>query len=85
MSVDTQKPSTPATSDRVQIASGAPIQKVTYGAIAGAITTILVWGLSLLKVDVPVPVAQAFTVVVTALVAYFTPLRKSEIVVPATA
>lgn len=85
MSVDTQKTTTPTTGDRVQIASAAPIQKVTYGAIAGAITTVVVWGLSLFKINVPVEVAGALTLIVTVLVAYLTPLKRSEIVVlPAT-
>lgn len=82
MSVETQKTTTPATGVRVQIASGVPIQKVTYGAIAGAVTTVVVWGLSLFQINVPVEVAGALTVIVTVLVAYLTPLKRSEIVMP---
>lgn len=81
MTVD-QKAADTATSDKVQLSSNFPIRKVTYGLIAGALTTIIVWLLSTYaKISIPTEVAAAVTTVLTVLVAYLTPLKKNEIVV----
>lgn len=47
-----------------------PTRKVGAGALAGAVTVILVWAIGLAGVDVPVAVAQAITVVLTFITAY---------------
>ena len=47
--------------------------KVSVGAVAGAISVLVVWGASLAGVDVPPEAAAAFTVVVTATIGLFTP------------
>jgi hypothetical protein len=52
-------------------------QKVAGGAIAGAATVIIMWGVGLLtahyQVQVPPEVASAFTTLVSSTVAYFIP------------
>jgi len=53
-----------------QQSSAAPIRKVWVGAIAGAATTIVVWVLSLAKVDVPAVVASAITTILTFVISY---------------
>ena len=45
-------------------------------AVAGAVTTIIVWGIGLADVQVPVPVQGAFTTIVSMLGAYIVPNRE---------
>jgi hypothetical protein len=52
--------------------SPIPVQKVTIGALAGAITTLAV-GLLRPYVDVPADVAGALTIVLTFIASYVTP------------
>lgn len=47
--------------------------KVSIGATAGAFSVLAVWGASLAGLEIPPEIASAFTVVVTALLAYITP------------
>lgn len=56
-----------------QQSSAAPIRKVTVGLLTGAVTTIIVWVLSLAKVEVPAIVASAITAVLTFVVSYIVP------------
>lgn len=48
-----------------------PTAKVISGGVAGALTTVAVWGASLVGLDVPGYVAAAVTVIITAAAAYF--------------
>jgi putative flippase GtrA len=50
-----------------------PTTKVTAGALAGALSIILVWTASSVGLEVPAEVAAAWTVILTALVQYVTP------------
>lgn len=61
--------------------SAVPNRKVVAGALAGAATTILVWGVSLAGVSVPPEVAAAFATILGALVAYFVPERLAGLLV----
>lgn len=61
-----------------QQSSAAPIRKVWIGALTGAITTIVVWVLSLAKVDVPPLVGSAITTVLTFVVSYLVPPADSD-------
>lgn len=47
--------------------------KVGFGAVAGALTSVLVWIVGLLGLDVPGEIAGAITVIITAVVGYFVP------------
>lgn len=47
--------------------------KVTAAVLAGAITTIIVWVLSLLGVDMPVVVQGAITTLLSGVAGYMTP------------
>ncbi len=47
-----------------------PTTKVTVGALAGAVTIILVWAVSLAGLDIPAGVASAITVLVTFAASY---------------
>ena len=56
------------------------LNKVVASALAGAITVIVVWLLNkYATADVPPEVAQSFTVIVTALIAYVVPLAPGEV------
>ena len=65
------------------ISSWLPIDKVTNGVIAGALMIVVSW---LLKeyagVEMPAEVQQALGLLIAGLVAYFTPLKESEITTP---
>ncbi|MDN3355063.1 hypothetical protein [Actinomadura sp. DC4] len=50
-----------------------PEKKVTAAALAGAISTILVWVLHLAGVDMPAGVASAITTVLAAVAGYMAP------------
>lgn len=47
--------------------------KVGIGAAAGALTSVLVWIVSLLGLDIPGETAAAITVLITAIVGYLVP------------
>ncbi len=47
--------------------------KVATGALAGAVSVILVWIITKFGIDVPPEIASAFTTVVSALSSYFAP------------
>jgi hypothetical protein len=47
--------------------------KVSIGATAGALSVLVVWGATFAGLEIPPEIASAFTVVVTALLAYITP------------
>ncbi len=47
--------------------------KVAVGALAGAISVILVWIITKCGIEVPPEIASAFTTVISALASYFTP------------
>jgi putative flippase GtrA len=51
-------------------ASAAPTSKVVTGGVAGAVTVLVVWGCSLAGLDVPAPVAAAFTTLVSFAASY---------------
>lgn len=65
---------------KYRVSSPAPILKVTSGALSGALVIVLAW---LLKqyagVDLPDEVQSALVVLISALVAYFVPIRSGEI------
>lgn len=48
----------------------APTTKVTAGAIAGAITVVLVWLVGMAGLEVPAEVASAVTVIISFLTSY---------------
>lgn len=50
-----------------------PTRKVGAGAIAGALSIIIVWFLGMAGVTVPPEVASAFTVLLTFAVSWFVP------------
>jgi len=53
--------------------------KVAAGAVAGALTTILVWAVTAFtSVDLTPEVASAITVLFTLVVSYFTPAAAAE-------
>lgn len=47
--------------------------KIVAGGLAGAVTVVLVWCLSLVGVDMPVEVASAITLIISVLAAYIRP------------
>jgi hypothetical protein len=53
--------------------SPLPTRKVGSGALAGAVSVILVWILSLFGVDMPAEVASAITLVLMFATSYFVP------------
>ena len=54
--------------------SATPAQKVTAGAVAGAVTTIVIWVLkAYAHIEVPGEIAAAITTVLTFVVAYVVP------------
>ncbi|WP_420433005.1 hypothetical protein [Hyphobacterium sp.] len=56
----------------VNQSTAAPSRKVTAAMIAGAIATVLAWGISAIAgVDVPPGVESAFAVILTAGAAYW--------------
>ena len=62
--------------------SAKPVQKVTAGLLAGAITTILVYAISMLaQVEIPPTVAAAITTLITFLISYMVPPGPDEQVV----
>lgn len=55
-------------------ATAVPTRKVAIGALAGGITIIVVWVAKQFgAVDIPNEVAQAFTLIVGTVTAYFVP------------
>lgn len=48
-----------------------PVAKVTAGALAGAVTVILVWVAGLAGVEIPPEVASAITTVLSFIAGYF--------------
>lgn len=57
-----------------------PTRKVSVGAVAGAITILAVWVFRAWKpnVEVPLEVAQGFTVILTAVVSFIVPDGSEE-------
>lgn len=47
--------------------------KVSIGATAGSLSVLVVWGASLAGLEIPPEIASAFTVVITAVLAYIAP------------
>ncbi len=47
--------------------------KVATGALAGSVTIVIVWILSQFHINVDVPVAQAFTVIISTASSFFAP------------
>jgi hypothetical protein len=59
-----------------------PTQKVAYGALAGAVSTIVIWLLkTYAHIEIPGEVAAALTTVLTFLVSYVVPPGESDQVV----
>lgn len=52
--------------------------KVAAGSLAGALTIILVWGLSFAKVQIPPEVASAITVLISSFTGYLTPAGSDQ-------
>lgn len=50
-----------------------PTNKVTAGALAGALTAVIMWGLSTKGIVAPPGIESAITVIVTFVVSYFVP------------
>lgn len=66
-----------------QLSSIYPSQKVTAGAIAGALSIILVWAMGqFFNVHVPAEVASAFTPVMSFLVSYVVPPNAGDLKKP---
>lgn len=59
------------------MSSAAPVRKVAVGAAAGALTTVLVWVVSLTGLEVPDVVAAAVTTLVIFAASYLTPAASS--------
>ena len=56
--------------------SNFPNRKVSYSALAGALSAILVWVLkTYAKQEIPGEIASALTTILTAVVAYLVPLK----------
>lgn len=55
-----------------------PVRKVGAGALAGALTIILVWAVGLAGTDIPAAVASAITVIITFIVSYFVPAESVD-------
>lgn len=53
-----------------------PVRKLEAASIAGALAVVLTWMVGLTGVDMPEEVASALTVLMMALVAYFTQERQ---------
>jgi hypothetical protein len=53
--------------------------KVTAGVLAAAVTTLIVWILSLLGVDMPVVVQGAITTLLSGVAGYMTPASNSPV------
>lgn len=51
---------------------------LNYGALAGALSIVVVWVLGMFKVPVPPEVASAFTVILTVVVAALVPAKKPD-------
>lgn len=65
----------------MKVATNRPIQKVSAGAVAGALVAILAWGLRRFAgVDVPDEVTSAAVVLISFAAAYLTPIADGEIV-----
>jgi hypothetical protein len=63
----------------VQSNSAKPVPKVAAGLLAGAITTILIYLISMVaQVVVPPTVAAAMTTLITFLISYMVPCGKDE-------
>ena len=62
-------------------ASAFPTRKVMAGGLAGALTIILVGILDRFQIEVTTAEAQSLTVVITALVSYFTPPSDTDVIV----
>jgi hypothetical protein len=64
-----------------QQTSSLPTQKVATGALAGAVSVILVWALrQFAGLELPAEVASACTMVLSFAVSYFTPPSDRDIV-----
>jgi hypothetical protein len=62
--------------------SAFPVRKVAAGGVAGALTTIIVWILSVaFKIDIPPEIAAAITVVLSFAAGYFIPPAANDVVV----
>ncbi len=61
-----------------QMASAKPARKVWVALLPGAVTTIVVWGLSLGKIIVPGAVAVAISTVLSFVVSYLVPPADSD-------
>lgn len=55
-----------------------PNKKVAAGGLAGGLSTLLVWGLGEMGVEVPAEVAAAIATLVAFGVAYMVPEKKKE-------
>jgi hypothetical protein len=62
--------------------TAAPSQKVFAGMLAGALSAVIVWALGAVwKVAVPPEIAQAFTVILTLIVSWYTPPSDDEVII----
>jgi hypothetical protein len=62
--------------------TAAPIRKVTFGVVAGAIVTIIIWAIKALGYQEPSPeVAAALTTLISFVISYMTPHAPNETVV----
>jgi hypothetical protein len=62
--------------------TAAPSQKVFAGMLAGAMSAIIVWALGAVwKVEVPPEIAQAFTIIFTLIVSWYTPPSDDEVII----
>lgn len=53
--------------------SATPVPKVIAAGVAGSVTIIVVWVAGRAGIDVPAPVAAAFTTVLSFVAGYFAP------------
>jgi Na+/glutamate symporter len=64
----------------MRVSSNRPIDKVTNSVIAGAIVAVVAWALGAYAgVELPAEVQNALIIIVSAVVAYVTPIRAGEI------
>ncbi len=65
-----------------QMASAKPIRKISYGALVGAVVTLVVWLIETLgKVTVPAYIAVALSTILTFVIAYLIPPSDADQVV----
>ena len=65
-----------------QMATAKPIRKISYGALVGAVVTLVVWLIETLgKITVPAYIAVALSTILTFVISYLIPPSDADQVV----